>query len=354
MLGVVVVGIGIAGRVRIRDLLNPLPNSAVEKLKLMGFVSRRTLGNIEQLKQITLEEALQSDEIQAAIISLENQFHEEYVRKFLDAGKHVCVEFPLALSLAAAYELWDLADLKVMFPMLNSRKCGPPAIDGRERMIASCFCFNVNCDFGRLSIFSTLIAKPTRTRMGADNPGQNFRKILHVEHIELLSAEYKHLKQQVSGKELMEGSLHFTGGPLDRQRTGFLTFSGIARLSWLVDLFGELNFKSATLEELKKQQYWKLTTHLHTKNSRPLIWIEERGPGLKRKKCINFQFKSDTVDHIPAVPNSPVGLFMQDLSLFAQKLAGQTPTEPSEKNRIMYCLGLADEIRVFCEQIPPN
>ncbi|XP_072364891.1 biliverdin reductase A isoform X6 [Scyliorhinus torazame] len=252
MLGVVVVGIGIAGRVRIRDLLNPLPNSAVEKLKLMGFVSR----------------------------------------KFLDAGKHVCVEFPLALSLAAAYELWDLADLK--------------------------------------------------------------GKILHVEHIELLSAEYKHLKQQVSGKELMEGSLHFTGGPLDRQRTGFLTFSGIARLSWLVDLFGELNFKSATLEELKKQQYWKLTTHLHTKNSRPLIWIEERGPGLKRKKCINFQFKSDTVDHIPAVPNSPVGLFMQDLSLFAQKLAGQTPTEPSEKNRIMYCLGLADEIRVFCEQIPPN
>ncbi|GCB68982.1 hypothetical protein scyTo_0005398 [Scyliorhinus torazame] len=148
MLGVVVVGIGIAGRVRIRDLLNPLPNSAVEKLKLMGFVSRRTLGNIEQLKQITLEEALQSDEIQAAIISLENQFHEEYVRKFLDAGKHVCVEFPLALSLAAAYELWDLADLK--------------------------------------------------------------GKILHVEHIELLSAEYKHLKQQVSGKELMEGSLHFT------------------------------------------------------------------------------------------------------------------------------------------------
>ncbi|XP_038653724.1 biliverdin reductase A isoform X1 [Scyliorhinus canicula] len=298
MLGVVVVGIGIAGRVRIRDLLNPLPNSAVEKLKLMGFVSRRTLGNIEQLKQITLEEALQSDEIQAAIISLENQFHEEYVRKFLDAGKHVCVEYPLALSLAAAHELWDLADLK--------------------------------------------------------------GKILHVEHIELLSAEYKQLKQQVSGKELMEGSLHFTGtfyflgGPLDRQRTGFPTFSGIARLSWLVDLFGELNFKSATLEELKKQQYWKLTTHLHTKNNRPLIWIEERGPGLKRKKSVNFQFKSDTVDHIPAVPNNPVGLFMQDLSLFAQKLAEQRPTEPSEKNRIMHCLGLADQIRVFCEQIPPN
>ncbi|XP_078394701.1 biliverdin reductase A isoform X2 [Cetorhinus maximus] len=290
MLGVIVVGIGIAGRIRIRDLLNPLPNSAKEKLKLIGFVSRRTLGNIELLKQIMLEEALRSDEIHAAIISLENQFHEEYVRKFLDAGKHVCVEYPMALSVAAARELWDLADSK--------------------------------------------------------------GKILHVEHIELLSAEYKQLKQQVSGKELMEGTLHFTGGPLDRQRTGFPAFSGVSRLSWLVDLFGELTFKSATLKEQQKQQYWKLTTLFHAKNSRPLIWIEERGPGLKRKKRINFQFKSDTLDHIPEVPNSHVGLFMQDLNLFAQKLAGQTLTEPSEKNRILHCLGLADEIRAFCEQIP--
>ncbi|XP_041039617.1 biliverdin reductase A isoform X1 [Carcharodon carcharias] len=292
MLGVIVVGIGIAGRVRIRDLLNPLPNSAIEKLKLIGFVSRRTLGNIELLKQIMLEEALRSDEIHAAIISLENQFHEEYVRKFLDAGKHVCVEYPMALSVAAARELWDLADSK--------------------------------------------------------------GKILHVEHIELLSAEYKQLKRQVSGKELMEGTLHFTGGPLDRQRTGFPTFSGVSRLSWLVDLFGELTFKSATLKEQQEQQYWKLTTLFHTKNSRPLIWIEERGPGLKRKKSINFQFKLDTLDHIPEVPNSHVGLFMQDLNLFAQKLAGQTLTEPSEKNRILHCLGLADEIRAFCEQIPQN
>uniref|UniRef100_UPI00398F2731 biliverdin reductase A isoform X2 n=1 Tax=Pristiophorus japonicus TaxID=55135 RepID=UPI00398F2731 len=292
MLGVVVVGIGMAGRVRIRDLLNPLPNSATEKLKPMGFVSRRTLGNIEQLKQITLDEALQSDEIQAAIISLENQFHEEYVRKFLDAGKHVCVEYPLALSAAAAHELWDLADFK--------------------------------------------------------------GKVLHVEHIELLTAEYKQLKQEVSGKELMEGTLHLTGGPLDRQRNGFPAFSGIARLSWLVDLFGELTFKSATLAEQQKQQYWKMTTHFHTKNSRPLIWIEERGPGLKRTKCINFQFKSDILDHIPEVPNDHVSLFMQDLNLFAQKLTGQKPTKPSEKKRILHCLDLANEIRVFCEQIPPN
>ncbi|GCC22547.1 hypothetical protein chiPu_0000935, partial [Chiloscyllium punctatum] len=292
MLGVVIVGIGTAGRVRVRDLLNPLPNSAIEKLKLMGFVSRRTLGNIEQVKQITLEEALQSDEIQAAIISLENQFHEDYVRMFLEAGKHVCVEYPLALSVAAAQELWDLADMK--------------------------------------------------------------GKVLHVEHIELLTESYKQLKQQVNGKELIEGSLHFTGGPLDRQRTGFPAFSGISRLSWLVDLFGELTFKSATLEEQQKQHYWKMTVHFLTKSSRPLVWTEERGSELKRKKEIHFRFKSDTLDHFPEAPNSHVGVFMQDLNLFAQKLAGQTCTELSEKNRILHCLDLADKIRIFCEQIPPS
>lgn len=40
MLGAVVVGIGTAGRVRIRDLLAPLPGSPAEKLEVRGFVSR--------------------------------------------------------------------------------------------------------------------------------------------------------------------------------------------------------------------------------------------------------------------------------------------------------------------------
>ncbi|XP_072109718.1 biliverdin reductase A isoform X1 [Mobula birostris] len=292
MLGVVVVGIGIAGRVRIRDLLNPLPNSPIENLKLMGFVSRRSLGNIEHLSQITLDEALGSDEVQAAIISVENEAHEENVRKFLNAGKHVCVEYPMALSVDAARELWELADAK--------------------------------------------------------------GKVLHVEHIELLTAEYGLLKQKVDGKELIEGTLHFTGGPLNRQRSGFLAFSGISRLTWLVDLLGELTLKSAIFSEDQIQQYSKMTVQFHTKNSRPVIWIEERGPGLKRGKRINFQFKSDHLDHIPEVPNNHVGLFMKDLNLFAQKLVGQKLTDASEKKRILHCLGLADEIRIFCEQTPPK
>lgn len=40
MFGTVVVGVGIAGLARIRDLMNPIPSSPSEHLKLFGFVSR--------------------------------------------------------------------------------------------------------------------------------------------------------------------------------------------------------------------------------------------------------------------------------------------------------------------------
>jgi len=36
-------------------------------------------------------------------------------------------------------------------------------------------------------------------------------KVLHVEHIELLTEEYKQLKKEVAGKDLVKGTLHFTG-----------------------------------------------------------------------------------------------------------------------------------------------
>lgn len=36
--------------------------------------------------------------------------------------------------------------------------------------------------------------------------------ILHEEHIELLSEDFKALKRELEGKTLQEGTLHFTGG----------------------------------------------------------------------------------------------------------------------------------------------
>lgn len=285
MFGAVVVGIGIAGSVRIRDLLNPLQSSPSESLKLQGFVSRRDLGQYNGVKQISLEEALQSNEVDAALICTDNQNHEQSIRSFLEAGKHVLVEYPMALSAQAAHELWQLAEQK--------------------------------------------------------------GKVLHVEHIELLTEEFKQLKKEVDGKELVEGVLHFTGGPLDEQKFGFPSFSGIARVTWLVDLFGSLTVTSARKEENKEEKYCKLTANFTTADNRPLTWIEERAPGLKREKKVTFTFKSGILSTLPPAPRAAVGPFMQDQNLFAQKLLGQVSKEElaAEKKRVLHCIDLAEKIK---------
>ncbi|MGH0145965.1 UNVERIFIED_CONTAM: hypothetical protein FKN15_012934 [Acipenser sinensis] len=310
---------------------------------------QRTLDNQQGVKQITLEEALNREDIQAAIICTENVSHEEYIRKFLDAGKHVCVEYPMSLSVAVARELWELADKK--------------------------------------------------------------GKILHEEHIEILTADYKQLKKEVSGKEILEGTLHFTGGPF-QPGFGFASFGGIARLTWLVDLFGELTLTAAEMEEQKENKYmkltarfltkekrptmqpppelqhrrtiarltWlvdlfgeltltaaemeeqkenkymKLTAQFLTKEKRPLTWIEERALGLGRVKNINFRFDSGTLDHIPNAPKEPVGIFMQDLNWFGEKLLGQVLSEQlqAERRRILHCLELADRIKELCQKPAQN
>ncbi|XP_022076199.1 biliverdin reductase A [Acanthochromis polyacanthus] len=288
MFGAVVVGIGTAGWVRIRDMLAPTFGSPAEKLAVKGFISRRSLDNQQGVSQISEDMAKSRGDIHVAFICTENVSHEDNVRMFLQAGKHVCVEYPMTMNYKAAVELYDLAEEKGL--------------------------------------------------------------ILHEEHIELLTEDYKELKKTVDGKVLQEGSLHFTGGTL-KPGFGFLAFSGIARLTWLVDLFGELSVTAATMEEDIPNSYSKMTARLLTSDNRPLMWIEERGPGLPRAKNINFQFDSCTLTQIPPAPRGAVGLFMQDLINFSAKLAGQVnPVElRKEKVRILHCLELAERIKQLCQ-----
>ncbi|XP_052039481.1 biliverdin reductase A isoform X3 [Apodemus sylvaticus] len=244
--GVVVVGVGRAGSVRIRDLKDPRSSAF---LNLIGFVSRQ----------------------------------------FLQAGKHVLVEYPMALSFAAAQELWELATQK-----------------------------------GR---------------------------VLHEEHIELLMEEFEFLRREVAGKELLKGSLHFTASPLEEERFGFPAFSGISRLTWLVSLFGELSLISATMEDRKEDKYMKMTVQLETQNRGLLSWIEEKGPGLKRNRYLSFQFESGSLEEVPNVGVNK-NIFLKDQDIFVQKLLGQVSAEDlaAEKKRIMHCLRLASDIQKLCHQ----
>lgn len=288
MFGAVVVGIGTAGCVRIRDMLAPLSGSPAEKLTPRGFISRRSLESQQGVSQISVEEAVSREDIHVAFICTENVSHEDNIRTFLQAGKHVCVEYPMTMNYKAAVELWDLAQEKGV--------------------------------------------------------------ILHEEHIGLLTEDYKQLKKEVEGKILQEGTLHFTGGPL-KPGFGFPAFSGIARLTCLVDLFGELSVTAATIEEDSGTNYSKMTAKLLTADNKPLTWIEERGPGLPRAKNINFHFDSCTLTQIPPAPRGAVGLFMQDLIHFSAKLVGQVSPEElqREKTRILHCMEVADKIQQLCK-----
>lgn len=59
----------------------------------------------------------------------------------------------------------------------------------------------------------------------------------------------------------------FKGGPL-KPTFGSLAFSGIARLTWLVELFGNLSVTAATLEEDPEKNYFKMTAKLKSPSDR--------------------------------------------------------------------------------------
>ncbi|XP_040319192.1 biliverdin reductase A [Herpailurus yagouaroundi] len=161
--------------------------------------------------------------------------------------------------------------------------------------------------------------------------------------------EFAFLKKEVVGKDLLKGSLLFTAGPLEEERFGFPAFSGISRLTWLVSLFGELSLISATLEERKEDQHMKMTVCLETENKRPLTWIEEKGPGLKRNRHLSFHFKSGSLENMPNVGVNK-NIFLKDQNIFVQKLLGQFSEKElaAEKKRILHCLWLAEEIQKYC------
>ncbi|ELK33299.1 Biliverdin reductase A, partial [Myotis davidii] len=199
------------------------------------------------------------------------------------------------------------------------------------------------------ALLQTAMAEVGRGGRDGEERQEITGKVLHEEHIELLMEEFAFLKKEVVGKDLLKGSLLFTAGPLEEEPFGFPAFSGISRLTWLVSLFGELSLVSATLEKRKEDQYLKMTVCLETENKRPLTWIEEKGPGLKRNRHLSFHFKSGSLENVPNVGDNR-NIFLKDQTIFVQKLLGQISEVElaAEKKRILHCLWLAEEIQKCC------
>ncbi|XP_074196612.1 biliverdin reductase A isoform X5 [Rhinolophus sinicus] len=207
--GVVVVGVGRAGSVRMRDLRNPHASSAF--LNLIGFVSRRELKCIDDVQQISLEDALSSQEVEVAYICSESTSHEDYIRQFLNAGKHILVEYPMALSRAAAQDLWDLAEQKA--GPLEEERFGFPAFSGISRLT-----WLVSL-FGELSVVSATLEERKEDqymKMTVCLETENKRSFACPEYELLIYSPLTWIEEKGPGlKRNRHLSFHFKSGSLE-------------------------------------------------------------------------------------------------------------------------------------------
>lgn len=266
--GVVVVGIGIAGGVHVRNLQNlPQDYPALLRLKLIGYVSRRKLDL--PIPQLTLDEAVARSDVHAVIISTEPARHEDAIRKSLNAGKHVMVDYPVVPKFSLAKELFALAAEKGL--------------------------------------------------------------ILHEENIGLLTMKLKKLKEEVDKKPpLKEGCLtshSFFNGWLEKfEESGYPFSVQQGLIKYMVYLFGDLTPVGGEL--ISNEKGYVATGNLITKNNKPItLTIHLTKERIRWGKDYLLTFEDGSViDKEPEVSQSSetgLGLFMEDLLHFAEKLSGK-------------------------------
>jgi len=255
-------GLGAAGRARLEAALTH------QEIQLAGIISRRP-----EAATRSLEEVLADPQTQAVAVSLENTGHESAVHRALEAGKHVLVDYPLALTRDSGEALFALARKK--------------------------------------------------------------NRVLHVEHIGLLSEEHRELKLNVNTKgPLKKGEYLFQAGFNDKladaERTGPLPLLALPRLLQLADLWG-----LPTLEEHRLERFesgYSLHLHLRFPRGGILGFTEERKTGLSRRRSLAAQCANGPVSFKTGVQTG--GLFAKDLDHFIRRVRGETPCYYDEKTML--------------------
>lgn len=91
------------------------------------------------LATVRLDEALSQPDIDAILIASPSQLHHKQAKAALLAGKHVLLEIPMALTLAHAEELCDLADTKGCLLMIcHTHRYRRFIRDTKDRIINGC------------------------------------------------------------------------------------------------------------------------------------------------------------------------------------------------------------------------
>lgn len=283
-----VVGLGSAGHSRLEAILSD--EAEMAGFELIGVVSRRGHADYESIDQFTLEEVERNTLSNAVAICSESSLHAELTRRFLRAGKHVLIEYPLALSLSDAEELFSIAE---------------------EKGVS-----------------------------------------LYVSQIELLSAQYSELKEEIASLGTLQIGMLYMGRSLgDSETMGFISFQGISRLSWLVDLFGPLTVASAQIEyDADDGSHARLIVQLLTSTGSQIDWIEEQGDNVTPRKQVVFKMEQGNVLRLPEWRYED--WWLRDLKLFQRRISGNDAIEARRhKTHVLETLKIAEEIQICCSSV---
>ncbi|KAK2151963.1 hypothetical protein LSH36_344g02033 [Paralvinella palmiformis] len=273
VLGLVVVGVGLAGKFRIKDILKEATSEKpfLKNVKLVGYVSRRQV-EVEGAQPLTMEEALARSDVHALLICTENEHHERLARQAIEAGKHVLVEYPLALTVDGAKSLFSLAQEKGV--------------------------------------------------------------ICYEEDILLVLDGHLKLKEQVKEKGLKSFQRTVIGKPNgwieDIQRSGNPFVSGISSIQAAIDLCGDVTATAASFD-VKGPKHWNAVGKMTGPNKESLTIEFGRDPEIVgRNTSYSVTLGDDTVlddKNFPLFgapdPTKP-GLFLVDLMIFVSLIRGET------------------------------
>ncbi|MBW2262347.1 MAG: Gfo/Idh/MocA family oxidoreductase [Deltaproteobacteria bacterium] len=134
---VAVVGAGYWGRNHVRTF-SSLPGSS------LTWVCDRDVDRLGQASEMApaarastdLEELVSDGELEAVVVATPARTHAEIAERFLEAGKHVLVEKPMALDIEDARRIHDSAREKGLVLMVGHLMVYHPAVDMLRRMIA--------------------------------------------------------------------------------------------------------------------------------------------------------------------------------------------------------------------------
>lgn len=234
----------------------------------------------------SLEQVLADPASDALAVCTPNRTHAELAAAALARGKHVLVEFPLATNPDEARRLFAAA-----------RAAG---------------------------------------------------RVLHVEHIELLSGAQLAQRERVArlGRPA-GGALEFRGASDgwigDPALAGSPALCALARMHRLIDLFGDAEVTAASLE--RRARGYRLRVDLEFAAGGVTTLLEERGPGLPRRTVWRVSCEHGVLDDPPERPRA--GLFRADLDVFVARVLDGAASYVSDE-RVIRVLELVRQIERLC------